>query len=158
VGTFRFKQFAVTDDRATMKVGTDAVLLGAWCPVGNANRILDIGTGSGVIALMLAQRSVAGAHIDAVELNTDDAQQAQANVQGSAWPSKVRVIHSAIQDHRPDAAYGLVVTNPPYFSNSLLPPEIRPRYPVNPTRSARCCAAHVNRGRNLLPYPAASRS
>jgi len=125
MGTFRFKQFSVNDDHAAMKVGTDAVLLGAWCPVGNAYNILDIGTGSGVIALMLAQRSSATSRVDAIELSTDDASQASDNVRSSPWPQKVCIIHGSIQSYKPDRAYDLIVCNPPYFSNSLLPPDQR---------------------------------
>jgi tRNA1Val (adenine37-N6)-methyltransferase len=122
VGLFRFKQFSVNDDRCTMKVGTDAVLLGAWCNVHDAMRILDIGTGSGVIALMLAQRSDVETLIDAVEINADDAAQARDNVSQSPWPKRVRVIHGSIQDMIADS-YDLIVCNPPYFSKSLLPPD-----------------------------------
>lgn len=123
MGVFRFKQFSVNDDRCSMKVGTDAVLLGAWCTVGGAKRILDIGTGSGVIALMMAQRSLITTHIDAVELLPHDAVEAKANVQASPWPEKISVIQSSIQDYRPPDAYDLIVCNPPYFSKSLLPPQ-----------------------------------
>ncbi len=122
MGLFRFKQFSVNDDRCTMKVGTDAVLLGAWCNVRHAKRILDIGTGSGVIALMLAQRSDEGTQIDAVEINADDAEQAQDNVSHSPWSGRVRVIHQRVQDLIADP-YDLIVCNPPYFSQSLLPPD-----------------------------------
>jgi len=125
LGTFQFKQFSVNDDNATMKVGTDAVLLGAWCPVDDAKNILDIGTGSGIIALMLAQRSLATSIVDAIELSQEDALQALYNVRSSPWPGKVNVIHGSIQSYKPDTLYDLIVCNPPYFSNSLLPPDRR---------------------------------
>lgn len=125
MGTFRFKQFSVTDDGAAMKTGTDAVLLGAWCPVGQANRILDIGTGSGVIALMLAQRSRPEARIDAVEINAADAQQARENVQRSPWSGKIEVVHAPVQEFKRVTLYDLIITNPPFFSASLLPPDPR---------------------------------
>jgi len=105
-----------------MKVGTDAVLLGAWCDVAGAKRILDIGTGSGLIALMLAQRSGVSTSIDAVEITADDAGQAIENIRQSPWPGKVRVIHQRIQDFIADP-YDLIVCNPPYFSRSLLSPD-----------------------------------
>lgn len=105
-----------------MKVGTDGVLLGAWCTLDDAQRILDIGTGCGVIALMLAQRSHPGAIIDAIELNREDASQAEENVRNSPWPGKVKVIHGRVQDYLPVGSYDLIVCNPPYFSQSLLPP------------------------------------
>ena len=107
-----------------MKVGTDAVLLGAWSPVEGVDRILDIGTGSGLIALILAQRSGAAAHIDAVELNDRDARQASENVKHSPWPEKVHVYPIRIQDFK-SVPYDLIVCNPPFFSQSLLPPDPR---------------------------------
>ncbi|BEE00509.1 tRNA1(Val) (adenine(37)-N6)-methyltransferase [Aeromonas dhakensis] len=111
---FTFKQFHVEHDRCAMKVGTDGILLGAWAPLGKARRILDIGTGSGLIALMLAQRSHADCRIDAVELDKHAAQQARENVAASPWPLRVTIIESAIQGYQADP-YDLIVTNPPYF-------------------------------------------
>ena len=122
MGVFTFKQFSICDDGATMKVGTDAVLLGAWPVMDHVNSILDIGTGSGIVALMLAQRSNPEALIDAVELQVEDARQARANVLNSPWPEKINVTQSRIQDFFPPKKFDLIVCNPPYFSNSLLPP------------------------------------
>ncbi|WP_054543494.1 tRNA1(Val) (adenine(37)-N6)-methyltransferase [Aeromonas dhakensis] len=111
---FTFKQFHVEHDRCAMKVGTDGILLGAWAPLGKARRILDIGTGSGLIALMLAQRSHADCRIDAVELDKHAAQQARENAAASPWPRRVTIIESAIQGYQADP-YDLIVANPPYF-------------------------------------------
>ncbi|WP_042050363.1 tRNA1(Val) (adenine(37)-N6)-methyltransferase [Aeromonas dhakensis] len=111
---FTFKQFHVEHDRCAMKVGTDGILLGAWAPLGKARRILDIGTGSGLIALMLAQRSHADCRIDAVELDKHAAQQARENAAASPWPRRVTIIESAIQGYQA-APYDLIVANPPYF-------------------------------------------
>lgn len=111
---FTFKQFHIAHDRCAMKVGTDGILLGAWAPVAGASRVLDIGTGSGLIALMLAQRSGADCHIDGVELDASAAAQARENVAASPWATRVNIIESAIQDHRA-APYDLIVANPPYF-------------------------------------------
>lgn len=111
---FTFKQFHVDHDRCAMKVGTDGILLGAWAPVEQARRVLDIGTGSGLIALMLAQRTPAACCIDAVELDINAAQQARANVLASPWAGRVSVIERAIQEHQA-APYDLIVSNPPYF-------------------------------------------
>lgn len=97
-----------------MKVGTDGVALGAWVPLEGARRILDIGTGTGLIALMLAQRTAADCHIDAVELDLAAAVQAAENVAASPWPQKIKVHGCAIQDHVAEA-YDLVVSNPPFF-------------------------------------------
>lgn len=137
MGLFRFKQFSVQDDGAAMKVGTDAVLLGAWCRVESARRILDIGTGSGVIALMLAQRSAPDAHIDAVEQSAEDVTQAAENFQRSPWPEKLSAIHRAIQEYQAVDRYELIVCNPPYFSQSLLPPEKRRQEARHDTRLSR---------------------
>lgn len=111
---FTFKQFHVEHDRCAMKVGTDGILLGAWAPLGKARRILDIGTGSGLIALMLAQRSHADCRIDAVELDKHAVQQARENAAASPWPRRVTIIESAIQGYQADP-YDLIVANPPYF-------------------------------------------
>lgn len=106
-----------------MKIGTDAVLLGSWSTVGDAKRILDIGTGSGVLALMMAQRAHADSHVDAVELLPEDCVQAKMNILASPWSGKISVIHSSIQDFRPSESYDLVICNPPYFVKSLLSPD-----------------------------------
>jgi tRNA1Val (adenine37-N6)-methyltransferase len=120
--SFKFKRFVVDHDRATMKVGTDAVLLGAWVDVGNAKAILDIGTGCGVIALMMAQRSGVASRIDAVESHGASAMQAIENVNKSPWPAKVQVKPGSIQKFHSEVLYDLIISNPPYFNNSLLPP------------------------------------
>jgi tRNA1Val (adenine37-N6)-methyltransferase len=121
--SFQFKQFTVHHDRCTMKVGTDAVLLGAWTNVKEANHILDIGTGSGVIALMLAQRSSNLTHIDAVEIEKEDAIQARENILHSPWPERISVHEIPIQKFSPEVRYDLIVSNPPYFNNSFQPPD-----------------------------------
>ncbi len=88
---FTFKQFFVAHDRCAMKVGTDGILLGAWAPVAGVKRILDIGTGSGLVALMLAQRTEEHVTIDAVELDAQAAEQAQENVAESPWAHRIAV-------------------------------------------------------------------
>lgn len=119
---FQFKKFVIHHDRCSMKVGTDAVLLGSWVYVNNAKIILDIGTGSGVIALMLAQRTDDHVQIDAIEIEKEDASQAKENVLISPWPGKVSVFNKSIQELETTIKYDLIVSNPPYFINSLLPP------------------------------------
>lgn len=117
---FRFKQFAIYQEQARnkgMKVGTDGVLLGAWANIHQAHRILDIGTGTGLIALMLAQRH-ATAKIDAIEIEFSAFSQAIQNVRISRWYHRICVIHSPIQQYRPKRSlgvYDLIVSNPPYF-------------------------------------------
>ena len=122
--SFQFKQFSVVQNHSAHKVGTDGVLLGCWVRIGATDRqILDIGTGSGLIALMAAQRSSGGTIIDAVEIESLDAQQAAENVIRSPWPEKIRIHHAPVQQFFPEKLYDLIVTNPPYFENSLLSPE-----------------------------------
>ncbi|MEE4197513.1 MAG: tRNA1(Val) (adenine(37)-N6)-methyltransferase [Bacteroidales bacterium] len=122
---FKFKQFVVYQERCAMKVGTDGVLLGAWAGVENANRILDVGTGTGLIALMLAQRS--NASIDALEIDARACAQALENINHSPWAERIHVIHQSFQDfsEKNAAKYDLIVSNPPYFQNSLTTPDAR---------------------------------
>ncbi len=117
---FKFKQFIVHQDSAAMKVGTDSVLLGAWANVEKAKRALDIGTGTGLIALMMAQRNPV-LTIDALEIDSDAFEQAKNNCSQSAWHNRLCVIHDSIQNYgvASQKKYDLIVSNPPYFSNSL---------------------------------------
>ena len=122
---FRFKQFTICQDRCAMKVGTDGVALGAWAPVAGVQRILDIGTGTGLIALMLAQRSAPECRIVALELDEAAAAQAAENVAVSPWPQKIRVAQGALQQWQDDR-YDLIVSNPPYYRHGqVLPSEAR---------------------------------
>jgi tRNA1Val (adenine37-N6)-methyltransferase len=118
---FKFKKFSVKHDRCAHKVGTDGVLLGAWVDVTDAHRILDIGTGSGVIALLLAQRSLPDAHIDAIDISPIDCEQAKENVSSSPWPEKVIIKNIALQKFESEP-YDLIVSNPPFFIDSAKPP------------------------------------
>ncbi|MFR9721022.1 tRNA1(Val) (adenine(37)-N6)-methyltransferase [Aeromonas diversa] len=111
---FTFKQFHVAHDRCAMKVGTDGVLLGAWAPVAGVRRILDIGSGTGLVALMLAQRSDPECRIDAVEIDPAAAAQARDNIAASPWPEKIRLHEGAIQAFA-GGPFDLIVSNPPYF-------------------------------------------
>jgi len=97
-----------------MKVGTDGVLLGAWTNTDNARRILDIGTGTGLIALMLAQRSTA--NITAVDAEANACEQAKINFDDSPWADRLQLVQSKIQDFYSDYLFDLIVSNPPYFS------------------------------------------
>lgn len=117
---FTFKQFFVAHDRCAMKVGTDGVLLGAWAPVASAQSVLDIGSGSGLVALMLAQRS-AVANIDAVELEASAAQQAAENFTESPWAERLHVFAEDINQFARTHAqhYDLIVSNPPYFESAV---------------------------------------
>jgi tRNA1Val (adenine37-N6)-methyltransferase len=117
--SFAFKQFIIKQDKCAMKVGTDAVLLGAWIFPNGSKQILDIGTGTGVISLMLAQKT--DAHIDAIDIDTNAFNQATQNASESKFSSQISVIHSSLQEYSKIAnkKYNLIVTNPPYFEQSL---------------------------------------
>lgn len=118
---FTFKQFFVAHDRCAMKVGTDGILLGAWAPIANVTRILDIGAGSGLLALMLAQRTEDNVIIDAVELDNDAAAQAVENVTESPWASRVQIHCAGIQQwlQTENSRYDLIVSNPPYYQQGV---------------------------------------
>ena len=131
VEPFRFRQFAVAHDRCAMRVNTDAVLLGAWCPLPDEApepHILDIGTGSGVIALMLAQRCPA-ARITAIDIDEPSVIQARENFLASPWPDRLTAQHISLQDFTPPLkggrgdSYNLILSNPPYFRNALRNPD-----------------------------------
>lgn len=115
---FQFKQFSLEQDRCAMKVGTDGVLLGAWTPVNhNPFSILDIGTGTGVIALMLAQRSNAQ-QIDALEIDEDAYEQATDNFENSDWNDRLFCFHAGLDEfvEEPEDEYNLIVSNPPFYN------------------------------------------
>lgn len=118
---FRFKQFTVYHHLCAMKVGTDGVLLGAWAESGTAHRILDVGTGSGLIALMLAQRSEAS--IDAIDISPEACEQALYNVNASHFKDRISVLHQDIQTFQTSDKYDLICCNPPFFSQSLKGPD-----------------------------------
>ena len=117
---FRFKQFSVVNDRTAMKVGTDGVLLGAWCPVDGARRVLDVGTGCGVIALMVAQRNPS-ALIDAIDIDHNAIEEAALNFECSSWSDRLKALEIDFNDLPDSSRYDLLVSNPPYFTNGVLP-------------------------------------
>jgi tRNA1Val (adenine37-N6)-methyltransferase len=120
---FQFKQFAIQHNKCAMKVGTDGVLLGAWADAAHAARILDIGTGTGLLALMLAQRQPT-ATIDAIEIEENACRQAAENVVASRWHTNISVFHTSLQAFEPSGTYDLIVSNPLYFSQSLKNPDV----------------------------------
>lgn len=120
-----------------MKVGTDGVLLGAWVALGAADRrLLDVGTGTGVIALMLAQRSVA-AHVTALDIDAACTEQARANADRSPWGGRVTTLCTPCQEYRPEEPFDLVVSNPPCYDRSLRRP-----MPVAPRRAHTVALTH----------------
>ncbi len=121
MSTFRFKQFEVRHEAASMKVGTDGVLLGAWADVAGCSAALDIGCGTGLIALMLAQRGIG--RIDAVEIDAEAAAEARRNVEASPWSGRIYVHTLAVQNFTLAVPADLIVSNPPFYDASLLPPD-----------------------------------
>ena len=120
---FDFMQFSVEQSGAAMKVGTDGVLLGAWVALPDeGGAVLDIGTGTGLLALMVAQRS-AESRIVAVEIEPQAAEQAAANVAASRWSERIEVVCADVRDYSPSGTFDLIVSNPPYFSASLHSPD-----------------------------------
>lgn len=120
---FRFKQFTVHHDQCQMKVGTDGVLIGALAKPEDAANLLDIGTGSGLIALMMAQKCEG--HITGIDIDQDSIAQARENVQHSPWASRIEMIHASVQEFskQQPAVFDLIISNPPFFSQSLRSPE-----------------------------------
>lgn len=120
---FRFKQFEIFDDQCQMKVGTDGVLLGAFAEVNSATSILDIGTGSGLIAIMLAQKSQA--KIIGIDIENESIIQAKENGLLSPWSERLTFHNISIQDfsNKNKYAFDTVVCNPPFFSSSLKSPD-----------------------------------
>jgi len=120
---FSFKQFTVHQDLCAMKVGIDGVLLGVWVSTGIAKRILDIGTGTGLIALMLAQRCTC--IIDSIDIHPNAIIQAKENIRLSPWADRINAEEISLQDYAATTTlrYDLIVSNPPYFVNSLKAPD-----------------------------------
>jgi tRNA1Val (adenine37-N6)-methyltransferase len=123
---FHFKQFTIHHDRCAMKVGTDGVVLGAWAPLPEEGRVLDIGTGSGLMALMMAQRGRL-LHVTGIDIDAEAVLQARENVAASPFADRVAIDHLSLQELMSDAsqasAFDAIVCNPPFFESSLLPPD-----------------------------------
>jgi tRNA1Val (adenine37-N6)-methyltransferase len=121
---FRFKQFAIEDKDCAHKVGTDGTLLGAWANIVDKKNILDVGTGSGLIALILAQRTTNDVKIKAIDISEKEVNQAKKNFLQSSWSDKLEVIHQSLQNYKGITdGFDLIVSNPPYFQNSFKPPK-----------------------------------
>ena len=112
---FHFKQFTITQSNAAMKVGTDGVLLGSWVKVNNPNKVLDIGTGTGLVALMLAQRSEPNTLIDAIDVDENAILDARQNIGKSPWWNRISTRQVSLEEFEPNNEYDIVVSNPPYF-------------------------------------------
>lgn len=114
---FQFKQFRIEQDKCGMKVTTDGCLFGAYFIPYDSGRILDIGTGTGLLSLMIAQRTKSP--IDAIEINQDAFKQAKINFASSPWAEQISIFHTSLQEFQPDQAYDQIICNPPFFSNSF---------------------------------------
>lgn len=119
---FHFKQFSVAHNLCAMKVGTDSVLLGAWSVCKDAENILDVGTGSGILALMAAQRN-GHALIYAVDIEQNAVNQARENVEKSPWANRIFVELADIRNWNPGKKFDCILCNPPFYRNGLLSPE-----------------------------------
>ncbi|WP_339655258.1 methyltransferase [uncultured Maribacter sp.] len=117
---FRFKQFEINQGRCAMKIGTDGVLLGAWTDISNAESILDIGAGTGVVALMLAQRSSAEV-IDAIEIDSEAYEQCVDNFEISPWGDRLYCYHAGLDEfvEEIEDLYDVIVCNPPFYTESV---------------------------------------
>ena len=118
---FRFKNFEINQSDCAMKVGTDGILLGAWCDVSMSKHVLDIGTGTGLITLMIAQRNEK-VNIMAVEIDQDSCKQAEQNFQESPWSHRIQTVNDSIQEYSSnnDQSFDHIVCNPPFFSGGTL--------------------------------------
>ena len=120
---FKFKQFTVYHDKCAMKVGTDGVLIGAWADVSRAEKILDVGTGSGLIALMIAQRC--DASVLGIDIDEDAVIQARENVMASQWSGQITIARQDVRvmANECDTKFDVILSNPPYFAEDVKCPE-----------------------------------
>jgi tRNA1Val (adenine37-N6)-methyltransferase len=116
---FQFKQFTISDQNTAMKIGTDGILLGSWVNVDKATKILDIGTGTGVISIMCAQKNIE-AEIVALEIDESAIMDAHQNIQNCTWKTRIQLIHESLQEFEKGNSrfFDCIISNPPYFENS----------------------------------------
>jgi tRNA1Val (adenine37-N6)-methyltransferase len=130
MSVFKFKQFSIVQSISAMKVGTDGVLLGSWVNCQKAKKILDIGTGTGLISLMLAQRNNE-CNITAVEIDKETSEEANININNSKWRDRISIINISINNFTTTDKFDFIVSNPPYFSK-------------NCSKNKRAIARHTN--------------
>lgn len=130
MSVFKFKEFSIVQTKSAMKVGTDGVLLGSWVNCQNAKKILDIGAGTGLISLMLAQRNNE-CNITAVEIDKETSEEANININNSKWRDRISIINTNINNFITSDKFDFIVSNPPYF-------------PANFSKNKRAIARHTN--------------
>ena len=130
MSVFKFKEFSIVQSKSAMKVGTDGVLLGSWVNCLNAKKILDIGAGTGLISLMLAQRNNE-CNITAVEIDKETSEEANININNSKWRDRISIINISINNFITSDKFDFIVSNPPYF-------------PANFSKNKRAIARHTN--------------
>ena len=130
MSVFKFKEFSIVQTKSAMKVGTDGVLLGSWVNCLNAKKILDIGAGTGLISLMIAQRNNE-CNITAVEIDKETSEEANININNSKWRDRISIINISINNFITSDKFDFIVSNPPYF-------------PANFSKNKRAIARHTN--------------
>lgn len=130
---FRFKKFVVEHDRCAMKVGTDSIILGSWTEPNNAKYILDIGSGSGILTLMMAQKASPKTMLTGVELDERAHDQSEQNVQRAHFPQAIKMLNADIKTIYPSQKYDLIITNPPYFKDEIIAEQRR--NPISTSRN-----------------------
>ena len=121
---FQFKQVTIHQDKCAMKIGTDSILLGAWADTENTSSILDIGAGTGILSITLAQKTT-NTNITGIEIDEDSVLQAQQNVINSPWSDRIKIIKCSLQEFKSvSGKFDLIISNPPFFQNSLNTPDI----------------------------------
>jgi len=130
MSVFKFKEFSIIQEKSAMKVGTDGVLLGCWVSCEKATTILDIGCGTGLITLMLAQRNLSS-NINGIEIDKIASQEAQENICNSDWQERIEIKHTSLQQFTSQSKFELIVSNPPFF-------------PQNKSQQSRDIARHTN--------------
>lgn len=130
MSVFKFKKFSIVQSKSAMKVGTDGVLLGSWVNCQSAKKILDIGAGTGLISLMLAQRNNE-CNITAVEIDKETSEEANININNSKWRDRISIINININNFITSDKFDFIVSNPPYF-------------PANFSKNKRAIARHTN--------------
>jgi tRNA1Val (adenine37-N6)-methyltransferase len=130
VSVFKFKEFSIIQEKSAMKVGTDGVLFGSWVSCEKAKNILDIGCGTGLISLMLAQRNLIG-NVTGIEIDKTASQEAQLNICNSSWKERIEIIYTSLQGFSSEKKFDLILSNPPFF-------------PKNNSQKSRDIARHAN--------------